>query len=223
MKQEIPEGWYADPQDRTPGAERWWNGFQWTAHTRRSPPPPAPPPATGSETGTAGQNEPRPSRRLPDGTLAPEIGNRLAGYVVDVVLVAIVGSIVAGILNLALELSSWAVSDWLPGPWFLWTPSVKPIVLLALWVLYHLVTHGHTVGKRVFGLRLTALDPSADVTRTQILRRCLVACGGLLVVALPAGGILGIALAGYDAYRMSQDPHARAWHDQLAGTVVVRS
>ncbi len=27
MAQVVPEGWYADPQDATPGAERWWNGY----------------------------------------------------------------------------------------------------------------------------------------------------------------------------------------------------
>jgi uncharacterized RDD family membrane protein YckC len=39
----TPEGWYADPQrPSVPGAERWWNGVSWTAHTRERPAPPPP-------------------------------------------------------------------------------------------------------------------------------------------------------------------------------------
>lgn len=34
----LQPGWYgADP-----GAERWWDGTAWTAHTRPTPDPPAP-------------------------------------------------------------------------------------------------------------------------------------------------------------------------------------
>jgi Mce-associated membrane protein len=29
------EGWYVNPQDNDPTVETWWNGHQWTAHTRR--------------------------------------------------------------------------------------------------------------------------------------------------------------------------------------------
>lgn len=28
------EGWYTDPEDDDPTAQRYWNGTQWTAHTR---------------------------------------------------------------------------------------------------------------------------------------------------------------------------------------------
>ena len=232
MTEQIPEGWYADPQRQVPGAERWWNGVQWTAHTRQADPAPAPPsPAAAGSQAAPGTRVgsptsalpagPKPPRRLPDGTPLPDVGTRIGGYVVDVVLVAVVGSVVAGILAIALEISSSAVSDVLPGPWFVWSPSPKPVVLILLWMLYQVVTRGHTVGKRVFGLRLRLWDGDGEVSRTQVLRRSFVGSGGLLVLALPVGGILGVALAAYDTFVMSQDPSSRAWHDQLAGTVVV--
>lgn len=38
----TPAGWYDDPAN--PGAERFWDGTQWTEHTRTPPPPSSPPP-----------------------------------------------------------------------------------------------------------------------------------------------------------------------------------
>jgi Mce-associated membrane protein len=31
------EGWYADPTAPSPRSQRYWNGYQWTAHTRTAP------------------------------------------------------------------------------------------------------------------------------------------------------------------------------------------
>ena len=36
----APGGWYSDPfTDSAPGTERWWDGQQWTGHTRLAAPP----------------------------------------------------------------------------------------------------------------------------------------------------------------------------------------
>jgi hypothetical protein len=35
----TPPGWYPDPTQ--PGQLRWWDGFQWTEHTRAAPLPPS--------------------------------------------------------------------------------------------------------------------------------------------------------------------------------------
>lgn len=39
MSEQIPAGWYPDPQDTTsdPRPERWWDGKGWTASTRPAP------------------------------------------------------------------------------------------------------------------------------------------------------------------------------------------
>ncbi len=36
----IPAGWYADPT--VPGAQRYWDGSQWTEHVQPPPPPRSP-------------------------------------------------------------------------------------------------------------------------------------------------------------------------------------
>ncbi len=61
--QEIPHGWYPDPQD--PDLQRWWDGTQWTAKTQPAPtaaPVPPPHPAPLAQSGPGGT--PRPPHRL---------------------------------------------------------------------------------------------------------------------------------------------------------------
>ncbi|MFJ8042224.1 DUF2510 domain-containing protein [Kitasatospora sp. NPDC096147] len=58
MSEQIPAGWYPDPQDTTsaPRPQRWWDGRGWTASTRPAPgdaPPPAGAPASAPADATA--------------------------------------------------------------------------------------------------------------------------------------------------------------------------
>ncbi|MFI5531067.1 DUF2510 domain-containing protein [Kitasatospora sp. NPDC051853] len=50
MSEQIPAGWYPDPQDTTsdPRPQRWWDGQGWTASTRPAPAD-APAPATAAD------------------------------------------------------------------------------------------------------------------------------------------------------------------------------
>ncbi|GAA0687983.1 DUF2510 domain-containing protein [Kitasatospora atroaurantiaca] len=51
MSEQIPAGWYPDPQDTTsdPRPQRWWDGKGWTASTRPAPGDgPAPAPEAGN-------------------------------------------------------------------------------------------------------------------------------------------------------------------------------
>ena len=71
MSTQVPEGWYPDPQQpSTPGAERWWNGYQWTAHTRsvtpEQPPPPQPQPTQPQQSAPYGvPSYPTPAGQAP--------------------------------------------------------------------------------------------------------------------------------------------------------------
>ncbi len=234
----VPEGWYADPQDQTPGAERWWNGYSWTAHTRQQPAPPppsdaeapawssAPPPPAPGPAPASGPAAPPAPTVLPDGTPLAPLAQRLGAYAVDVVLVWFVGSVllgfVAGARLLAEELSGFDAVGLLGFP-------VRPVVLAGLWLGYQMwvLTRGRqSVGKRLLGLEVRRLDPAPGATggldSSTALKRALAGGGGLLFVLFPGSQLLGAALLGVDAYRMQQDDLRRPWHDQLAGTVVVR-
>lgn len=234
MNAQVPEGWYADPQDQTPGAERWWNGYSWTAHTRQrpvEPPPPAPevpawtpapppPPPT-----TAASPAPAPTV-LPDGTPLAPLAARLGAYAIDVALVWFVASLLLGAAAIARllveELADLDVLGLLDVP-------LRPLLVAGLWVAYQLLvlTRGTpSVGKRMLGLQVRRLDPApgspAGLDASTALRRALAAGGGVLFVMFPGSQLFGAALLGLDAYRMQGDDLHRPWHDQLAGTVVVR-
>ena len=236
MNAQVPEGWDADPQDQTPGAERWWNGYSWTAHTRERPadPPPAPerpawesaPPPASEPAAPVAPVAPAAPTVLPDGTPLAPLGPRLGAYAIDVVLVWFVASVLLGFLAgarlLAEELAGIDAFGIFSFP-------VRPLVVGALWLGYQwlvLTRPMPSLGKRMLGLEVRRLEPSpgspAGLDSSTALKRALAGGGGVLFVMFPGSQLFGAALLGLDAYRMQQDHLRRPWHDQVAGTVVVR-
>jgi hypothetical protein len=231
---QVPEGWYADPQDQTPGAERWWNGYSWTAHTRVQPVPPpepeapawagAPPPA--GTTAPTGVPQPAPAPTvLVDGTPLAPLGPRLGAHAIDVGLVWFVASVGLGLIAGARWLVEELAGTQLPLSGF----PLRAVVVAGLWSGYQLLvlTRGvPSLGKRMLGLEVRRLEPvpgaAAGLDSTTALKRALLGGGGVLFVMFPGSQLFGAALLGLDAYKMQQDRWRRPWHDQVAGTVVVR-
>lgn len=222
----VPEGWYADPQDPTPGAERWWNGFSWTAHTRhREEPPPAPGPAApgpayAPEPAAQPTEEPR---RLADGTPVALLGPRIGAYLVDVVLVNVVASVLLSVVDAFAMVPGWFG---VPGydAWLVLGAPAKAVLMLLLWTGYQVLclTRGRpTLGKRLLGIRVRRVEGGDRLTPRDALVRALTGGGGVVLLMFPGSQVLGLGLLGYDAYRMQEDPLQRPWHDQQVGTVVV--
>ncbi|MGC0420362.1 DUF2510 domain-containing protein [Embleya sp. AB8] len=101
MTASIPPGWYEDPS--APGAERWWDGAQWTASTRARahgeiPPPPsgappAMPPGGYLQGGYPGGHQPV---AVPPGP-RPGRGRAIG---LTVLALAVVGGVVAALIVL---------------------------------------------------------------------------------------------------------------------------
>lgn len=216
---QVPEGWYADPQDPTPGAERWWNGSSWTAHTRHREEP-APPPPGPAAPGPAYAPEPR---RLADGTPVALLGPRIGAYLVDVVLVNVTASVLLAVMDAFATVPGWFG---VPGfdAWLVLGAPAKAVLMLALWTGYQVLclTRGvPTLGKRLLGIRVRRLEGGGRLTPRDALVRALTGGGGVVLLMFPGSQVLGLGLLGYDAYRMQEDPLQRPWHDQQVGTVVV--
>lgn len=230
MSEQIPAGWYPDPQATAPGAERWWNGGHWTAHTRRTDllPPSQAGPATDPVRHPAPGNPDLVARIrakptvLPDGTPKGELTARLGAYVIDVLLVVIVAEVVSTLIAFALLLG---LEDPLSGSWLLLSEWLDVIVIGGLWLGYQLLVgrRGATFGKRLLHLRARTLETDGPLTARQVVRRSVVGGGGVLCAMFPGSQFLGALLVAYDLYRMDGDEWGRPWHDQVAGTVVVRT
>lgn len=227
MSGQVPEGWYADPQVAVPGAERWWNGRQWTAHTRRVPVPPPPPSPTASAPGPAPAGAGQST--LPDGTPLAPLGPRLGAYAIDVALVWVAASVLLLGLNTVVIITG-GLGGWNPWGWqlFGWAGTpVRTLVIALAWVGYQLwwLTRGTpSLGKRWLGLEVRRVEAApgerSGLDTGTALTRALLGGGGALFAV---SQLLGTVLVAVDAYRMQHDTWRRPWHDQVAGTAVVRS
>lgn len=87
----------------------------------------------------------------------------------------------------------------------------SPVAIILLTLLYFPVSWalwGKTLVMRALGLRTVAADTLSRIN----LQEALLRFGGLLIVLLPLG--LGFFAAG-------RDPRGQAWHDRLAGSLVI--
>jgi uncharacterized RDD family membrane protein YckC len=238
MAQLVPEGWYPDPRAKAPGEERWWNGYQWTAHTRTveppaGPPPPPPAPAaqpTAAPTVAPGGSQDLVARyralpkALPDGTPLGQLSERLGAYAVDIVLVFVAATAVSSVFDLALGLTGDLLGPGGLGALAL-SEGIGALVGVTLWLGYQLAfrgSGGRTVGKRLLHLRVQPVERGTELTSAQVVRRSVVGGGGVVFTMFPGGELFGLLLIGFDVYRATQDPQGRPWHDQVAGTVVVK-
>lgn len=225
----IPEGWYPDPQAPDGTRERWWNGHQWTAHTRGAQQPrasTAPPPVPYA--GRSPQSGPlyaTPPPTLPDGTPLAETGERVGAHALDLVLVWVVATVLADAVHTATGIGSYFLSP-LGLPWFLFGGWLDGLLIGGTWLAYQLAfrgSGGRTLGKRLLRLRVRPVDAEGPLTTGQVLRRAVLGGGGVLFLMFPAGKLLGPVLLGVDLHRTSRDPFGRPWHDQVAGTAVVKA
>lgn len=241
---ETPEGWYADAQSARSGVERWWNGVQWTAHTRLVESAAAPPlRAPGRRRSGSGlpiseeiffvrgvEDGERQVGLLPGMTVHTPYGATVAGsakrllaWVIDVAIVwglALLVMVPLSILwVLALGLSGdVSVTLRSGGPVFWW------VAAFVCWG-YHVVAlarRGASLGQWACGLGVRPWRRNARLTRRQVLLRAAFASvvfvfsagGGLVSGALFAGLLSATVLTG----RTRRGLH-EIWSDTCTVTV----
>jgi len=150
----------------------------------------------------------RPGATLPQARapLQPAgLATRLLAATVDaLVLAACLGALYFGLLALRAVVLIRPAGHEISS--LIW--SVAPLLLVPAYHIAFWSLAGWTPGKWLLGLRVTALDGRRPGLARSAVR---FAAYTLSIVPLMAG-VLAIAL----------DPMRRAWHDRLAGTLVVR-
>lgn len=120
---------------------------------------------------------------------------RFVAWILDLLIVSILGAVLGGVLNLARSE---------PGP-----AGGAGLLVAAGYQVAAPVLFGAHIGKLVFGYRLVTADGSRLTWGTSLLRYL---CSYLSTLAV----FIGYIVAGFDSRKQT-------WHDKIAGTYVVRA
>lgn len=216
-----PQGWYPDPGGST--GLRWYDGARWTEHVA----PRAPLPSGGPTT--------------PDGEALAGWGRRLGAYVIDLLVVTVIGALVG--LPWLLDVFDaygdyWdrlmSTSGELPPPATadLYREIAGPIGALSLvqalvGLVYHVTQwrrRAASLGMRLVGIRIrTWQSPSTLLDWGPILKRWAMFYGVGVLAVIPLLGILASLYVWLAGLWPLWDARRQGLHDKAAGTVVVRS
>ncbi|WP_162599844.1 RDD family protein [Nocardioides solisilvae] len=230
---ETPEGWYADPKVAHPAAERWWNGAQWTAHTRLSMPddvhdrlgvavpepgapaqhspllppvPQAPPPAPPVPP------RERPEPVTPYGVALASYGPRIGAFFLDLLAVALISFPLSAVLGVGDgDLTDW-VADLVP--------------MVVFWAYHYglLARSGATWGMKALGIGVRPWLEHARLTPSQLATRTLVVSIVHLSAVLPGTGtIAGFAWLFVAGSILVEGNQRRGLHETWSETCVVRT
>jgi uncharacterized RDD family membrane protein YckC len=192
-------------------------------------PPPGYPPPGYPPPGYRPAWQPPPPALSPGGAPLADFGTRLLSWLIDAVLVSVVG------LGVAVPLGFWFLStrfsrlDALgptPGLGQVFSAFFLPLLLVEASVIaFQLVCYyvysvelmyrsGQTLGKRIMKIRIVPLDPAATLTRGMAAKRYLVEfVGGTLIPYFHY--VDGL-------WQLWDKPFQQTLHDKVARTAVVK-
>ncbi len=190
-------------------------------------PPAAPPP--GSTGATVGWAPVAPPREVAPGLSYADTISRFIAYVVDVILIGIVGGIIAAILGSGQSYSGTVFGRYEAGYRLSGAGYTVPVVILSLAYFVFFWSGGRraTIGQRIFGIQVGNAFDGHPLSIQQALRRW-VGLGlflSLLDLVLPSSSWLGlvqlvwwIVLLGSTAL----SPTNQGLHDKFANSALVR-
>jgi uncharacterized RDD family membrane protein YckC len=188
------------------------------------PPPPGwralPPPPPGYHYVPV----PPPTPLSPAGVPLADFGQRVAAYIIDMALLAVVGLIFAvpALFLLIHKMSEPVVlsQDTAPDLFFLRFLLFELGFVVLLMLLYYLYAveymhrSGQTIGKKIMKIRIVPIDPSRTLTRWMATKRYL--------VEYVAGTFIPFFRYLDGLWQLVDKPFQQALHDKVAQTVVVK-
>jgi uncharacterized RDD family membrane protein YckC len=195
-----------------------------------APPPAAPPPASNTWTAMSA-----PVTAGPAGYVYADVPNRAIAYIIDAIILAVIGIVVAIILgaiglasvNLTAGSSNFGQYNFVAGLIF----ALVATAINGAYFVYTWTTMRASPGQKVLGMQVGNAADGATLTMEQAIKRWI-ALGAPFSIAqalnpLPGLGVLiGLAsLAWFIAllWTTAQSPTKQGLHDQYANTVVVKA
>jgi uncharacterized RDD family membrane protein YckC len=196
----APPGWYPDPQG-IPGSQRYWNGSTWTEHVQAPgfmPPPPAAP--------------------TPSGQFLASYGQRLGGWLLDWVILAVVNIPVVALLggfthtDTTNQLNSGrTTSVSFNVHW--WGILISAVLIVGYGTIFCGSNRGQTIGMMAVGVRAVDLATGQPIGYARAFGRALVEY--LLAVALFLPWVIDMLFPLWD-------PKKQTLHDKSVRSVVVQ-
>lgn len=240
---QIPAGWYPDPDPEAPEpkGQRYWDGQQWTQHVQ--PPAVQQPAAPGYPAYPAGGYGGAQVVRAttPDGQELAGWWARLVAYLLDGIIVGVIGLIVGwpwvsrigdafqAFFDEALRAAEQGRTT-VPGQADLVNEIAGPLLTLTLlWVVVSAAYHmsflrwkAATPGKLALGLRVRLRETPGPLSWGTIARRWLSQYAYAVLTVVPVLGAIVSLYPIIDGLWAAWDPYKQALHDKVARTNVVR-
>jgi len=229
-------GWYPDPYEPPRPRRallRYYDGTQWTHHTV-----PAATPWSGPG---APQYAQKVEPTTPDGVPLAGWWQRVGAYLIDAVILAVIGGLLAlpwwrDLVDIYVDFIDQAIRDAEAGREssvdalelqgdVLVPLAVIALINLAVGFVYHvgfLMWKQATIGKLALGLRVRRRDVSGPMPFGTVLTRWGAQYAVTILSLVPVAGSLVSLYVLLDALWPLWDDNRQAIHDKAAGTNVIR-
>ena len=196
----------------------------------QAPPPQAPPPQAPQPAWMQNLTSTAPVAG-PAGLFYADLPNRIIAYVIDMILIGIVGAVIGAITGGFMPVVSFDLSGWHYNYVAAIINAVIGAAISAGYFIYMWTAMRGTVGMKVLGMQIGSEKDGSTLSMDQAIRRWL-AFGGWISIAqalnpLPLLGILiGLVALGYVIYLLyttAQSPTKQGFHDKFVGSMVVKA